>query len=442
MYIGLLALFLAQGKTYNKIMLFGLKNKQICVLVLLAGVLLCAQKPLFAQRGNAKNLYKRAAGEAARSYPGESARKASKLIRAAGSVKFSQSAYPVQRQPAPSLEELRRSLAELEALQKTLLDEKVFLEGQQRTRLAVFQAIAEGNFPVNTYSGTVFKVNYQGKEEIFGVIASHTLAKAAGATGFLEKEFRVAVQRENQVFVVPGRVVQVSSSKMLDLALVKFNKNDEDLFQPLVLGEARLSEREVYSHGFACGLPMTLSSRTIKSIRPGLIKTSMPLDKQDRAGLCGSAVLNKRHELVGIHTGSSSDLKNPAQDMGYVVPSNMLVSLVKAYHHGGQAFFPLILNKRRVGQLNVDEFIASVELLDAQGRVLWRKSITGRYSPRQIETQLNLLPKVRYIKLVVGKSVWNAVDGAAAPVIIDDMRHTREIWFDWKQGKPMERFVF
>lgn len=443
MKIGLLALFLQRLETYNKIMLLGLKNKQICALVLLAGILLSARAPLWAQRGNAKNLYKRAAGEAARSYSEESVRKAAKLVKGLAPAKLRGSSYPIQRQAAPSLEELRRSLAELENLQKALLQEKLFLEGQERTRLAVFQAIPDGTSPVNTYSGTVFKINYLGEEEIFGVIASHTLAKQPGLPGLLGKEFRAAVQREGHVFVIPVQVVQISSSKMLDLALVKFRKEDEALFQPLVMGNVRLADKELYSHGFACGLPMTLSSRTVKSISPGLIKTTISLDKPGRAGLCGSAVLNNQHELVGIHTGSSSALKNPADDTGYVVSSSMLRVLVKAYHNNGRAVFPVLLNAVRITQINVDEFISYAELMDEQGRVLWHRSFEGRYSPRQIEAQLNLLPSVRYIKLGIGKTSWSQPFGAFGPAtVMKESQNIRTVWFDWKQGKEIEKILF
>ena len=146
---------------------------------------------------------------------------------------------------------------------------------------------------------------------------------------------------------------------------------------------------------------------------------------------------------MGIHTGSSSALKNPADDTGYVVSSSMLRVLVKAYHNNGRAVFPVLLNAVRITQINVDEFISYAELMDEQGRVLWHRSFEGRYSSRQIEAQLNLLPSVRYIKLGIGKTSWSQPFGAFGPAtVMKESQNIRTVWFDWKQGKEIEKILF
>lgn len=416
-------------------MKLGLNNKHIYLLCVLAGALLCAPRPCFAQRSGVKSLYKRAAGEAARAYPVETAKKATRLARQASSVKLKGPSYQTSRQAAPSLEELRRSVAELETLQKNLLEQKLFLEGQNRTRLAVFQAIPDGLAPVNTYSGTVFKTVYNGKTEIFGAIAAHTLRSMPQMPGVLEKTFRVAVVRDGQAHVMPVRVVQVSSRKLFDVALVKFRPQDEALFAPLTLAEASPAEGEVYSHGFACGLPMTVSSRSVKAVSPWVIKTTMPLEKESRAGLCGSAVLNKRHELVGIHTGSSANLQNPAKDVGYVAPASLLRGLVEAYHNGGEGAFALVLNGKEITRLNVDEFVSSVELLDKKGNILWQKKVTGKFSARQVEEQLAENRKVHVIKLVIGKTGWENTSLPQYEGILKETDNVKTVVFDWKKGR-------
>lgn len=434
--IGLLALFLRQGKTYNKVMVLGLKNKQMFLGVLLASLLLGGQSPLWAQRGGIKKMYKRAAGAAARVYPEESAKKAAKLM-GASSVKLP-SSFPVKKQTPPSIEQLRRNLAELENLQKNLLEQKQFLEGQQLTRLAVFQAIAQGKGPVNTYSGTVFKTVYRGKEEVFGVIATHALVTQPHMPGVLGKSFRVAVVRDGQVHVIPAQVVLATSRKLLDIALVKFRPQDEALFTPLRLGNLKKTDKEVYSHGFACGLPATLSSRVIKEVSPWMIKTSMPLPKEDRSGLCGSAVLNARHELVGIHTGSTAN-QNPALDTGFAVPSSFLLRLVNAYHHDGKASLPLVLNGTRVAKLNVDEFVSGVQLLNGQGQPLWQKQINGKFSARQVEKQLKQFPQVRFIRLEIGKNWWKSPAlNHTETAVLEENPLTRTVVFDWKNKKMLD----
>lgn len=378
----------------------------------------------FAQRSAAKQVYKRFYTETSLPYHGKVSRKA---VSAAAKGPRESKEAPYFKSSA--VEHLRRELAELQNVQEKLLKQKMFLEGQQRTRLAVFQALPYAAGPVNTYSGTVFKVKEKGKEEIFGVIAAHTLAAYDKMPGALGKTFRVAVVRQGRVHVLTAKVVQITSRKMWDLALVKFDKKDEAMFVPLTLTNNPLADKELYSHGFACDMPATVPSRIIKEGTAWKIKTSIPVEKQARAGLCGSAVLNHRHELVGIHIGSTAQA-NAADDIGFVTPVAVLRALVKAYYNDGKAAIPLLLNAKKAGYINVDEFVTAVSVLDENKRVLWSKQTNGKYSARPVETWLKANPQARYVKFDIGQAQWNYAH--KQPVMTEDLPAIRSILYDVK----------
>ncbi len=410
--IGLLALFAAAVNSYNKYILLGLgkamKKQYFLSAALSVCLLLCAGNG-FAQRKPVKQLYKKVAGSA-REYAGGKAKMT--MNAAVRKTEGKTSAWRSSSEEATSLEALRRSVSELERLNARLLERKNFLEGQRKTKEAVFQAVPFSSGPSNTYSGTVFQTIYDGKREIYGVISTHALGSFYAPGGFLYRDFQAAFVIDGRPRMLPARVVQVSARQMTDVALVKFNPEDEAFLRPLTLAKDAVSETEVYSQGFACGLPMTVPSRRIVEATSNLlIKTTIPVDEAERAGLCGSAVLNRRHELVGIHTGSSHHGQDPAADVGYVAPAHLLRRLVAAYHNGGRALIPVRLKGLNVAAINVDEYISKIELLDANGRLLWARETGAKFSARRAEEQLDRFPQARFARLSVGRSRWVREDG-------------------------------
>ena len=173
---------------------------------------------------------------------------------------------------------------------------------------SVFRARSLGEQSEVTFSGVAFKTTYLGQEEMFGVVAAHALSPEPG-TSLLGSEFTAEVFGEGGFITVPAKLVQVSAISTLDLALIKFRPEDEKLFTPLALAKQEVSADErIIGLGFGQG-KWVFSKRSFLAKTPFSIRTSFTVPWVDRGGLCGSAVLNAKHELLGIHTGSTRDVE-------------------------------------------------------------------------------------------------------------------------------------
>lgn len=290
---------------------------------------------------------------------------------------------------------------------------------------SVFRARSLGEQSEVTFSGVAFKTTYLGQEEMFGVVAAHALSPEPGQE-LLGSEFTAEVFSEGGFTTVRAKLVQVSATSTLDLALIKFRPEDEELFTPLTLAKQEVSADEgIVGLGFGQG-KWVLSKRRFLAKTPFSIRTSFTVPWVDRGGLCGSAVLNAKHELLGIHTGSTRDVEY--RDIGYATPAEFLNTLVEAYHNNGNATFPLYLNGEKIASLRLDEFISYVRLKNDKGLIIWRREVRDKFPYQDI---MERLPRARYIELSVNKAVWTG------NYLQQDHLLTRSVEYDFKTKREV-----
>ncbi len=83
------------------------------------------------------------------------------------------------------------------------------------------------------FSGTVFKLEYNGKKEIYGVVATHIVSSDPKDPFGVARRFNAVLYKKGvspQKFT--AEIVAASPANMLDIALVKFPKDIEPLLQP------------------------------------------------------------------------------------------------------------------------------------------------------------------------------------------------------------------
>ena len=82
----------------------------------------------------------------------------------------------------------------------------------------VFMAVVEAD-PDTRFSGTVFEIEYNGKKEIYGAIATHTIPAEENDPFGLFKHFTVIIHRPGQPpLKTKAEVVAFSPVSMLDIA--------------------------------------------------------------------------------------------------------------------------------------------------------------------------------------------------------------------------------
>lgn len=332
-----------------------------------------------------------------------------------------------------------RYVSSLEKRLKTLEQEnlhlketlKQYTERPSLTR-ATFLAVEDPNIDTNTFSGTVFKTVYNGEEEIFGVVAAHAIATSATELA-LKRNFTMLFFDGENMLEVPAEIVQLSSPSMLDVALVKFSPEAEAMFHPLRISEVPVQVGDVLaSQGFAGDIDVNIPNRQITAVTPLSVRTTIPYARDDRPGLCGSAVVNEEHELVGIHTGSTYSDAGAQFDVGYATNASFLNTLVQAYHNGGQATFPLIFNNQKIVDLNVDEYISYVALYDAEGKVLWQKGFENKFSYSTVQKKIEEFSP-RSMTVTTRRATW---DQAEPTVLFEN--HTA----GWDTSKTTYKYDF
>lgn len=270
---------------------------------------------------------------------------------------------------------------------------------------SVFQARPSKKAGENMFSGTVFKTLYNGKEEIYGVIAAHTIADHIGDPS-LERVFIADIFSDGKFISVPAEVVQVSAPSTLDLALVKFPTDVEDLLHPLVISqEEPLLGDLLQTQGFHINYPLYLPDRSLLSKNTLYLRAEIELTPQQRRGLCGSNVLNKQGELVGVHIGSNKK-KNDSNYVGFATRAAFLPVLVEAYHNNGRAQVPFVFDGKKILDLNVDEYISYVRLVAQDGSVIWYEMLLSKFPYREMEELVKTFSP-RYMEFVVSRLNWN-----------------------------------
>ena len=274
------------------------------------------------------------------------------------------------------------------------------------SRPAAFRAPTPAN---NSFSGTIFKVQRNGKTEIFGAVAVHALLDEYLTPGSLGKNFQALVQMDEKITALPVEVVQLSSAKALDIALIKFRPQDEPLLRPLSLESASPSPGNfLYAQGFARNEllqeEIMLRPRTSSL---GMRQASLSFSNmQARLGFCGSPVVNDKAELSGVFVGVGRE-----PYIGFMASATHLDKLVQAYHNPGKALVEIKLQGKELLRLPVDEYVSQFELLDENQHLLWIGNTSQKMTTTPVEQALWKNPRTRYVRFTIGKTTWKEING-------------------------------
>lgn len=299
---------------------------------------------------------------------------------------------------------------------------------------SIFRAYPQGQEGTHALSGFVFKTTYQGEEEIFGVIATHGLPLGYNL-GKLGLSFTARVMTGGREIDIPAQIIQIASPIMLDVSLVKFPRASEKLFTPLTLAAHEPEPGDkLYTIGFGVEQLAFLPRRPL--FEKSLFSLRFPLEfSNNRAGLCGSPVLNERGEVVGAFTGDGW-VANSDKDIGFATKASYLRPLVAAYHDDIEnATFPLMLGEHRIVDLKTDEYVSIIQLEDNDGHDIYRRVMRHKFPHTDIMRHLS---NARYVKLSIN-TVWWTGHGLAETSLLDaryityDLKEKRII----KEGKGM-----
>ncbi len=271
----------------------------------------------------------------------------------------------------------------------------------------IFWAIS-GQDPNIRFSGTVFEIEKNGKKEFFGAVAAHTIVTDKEFPR-LAKHFTAVVFLKNdpQPHFIPAEIVSVSPANVSDIALVKFPKEAEKLLSPYPLGKIT-TEKTLHSTGYDHWGFTFLPKRLILKNTPYIIHTSMPLLRMERTGMCGSALLNRKEQLVGIHIGSRVDPFSPDEETySYVTPSSQLGFLANAYLEGKTGTVPFYLDEGHSLPLAPNEYITSIQLQDAEGKSLLTQKAVYRFSRALFKAALQKYPQTQFIRVTARKVTWS-----------------------------------
>lgn len=316
------------------------------------------------------------------------------------------------------------------SIERGISQTQIAVERSAAAAKSVFRAYPQGREDRHALSGFVFKTNYYGREEIFGVIATHSVPLTYKDPLGAYITARITVNgREKDI---PGKMVQIASPMMLDMVLIKFNPEDEPLLTPLTLAEQEPAvEDKLQVTGyvqqelsFVLNKPLLMS--TLTSLRFPLNKTW-----RDVAGMCGSPVLNEDGKVVGMFTGTGEE-SSSLSHTGFATKSSYLHTLVAAYHSGTEkATFPLMLGEHKIVDLHINEFVSNVYLQDEQGHRILRQNVHYKFP---YNTLMQHLPQARYITLNIFTSPsW--VGYGASEAVLSDVYH---VTYDLKEKKMID----
>lgn len=198
-----------------------------------------------------------------------------------------------------------------------------------------------------TATSFVIEEEFEGKKQLWGVTAAH-IARLMSA-------FPAVWLEDYAPF--PVEFTAIGNAGMIDLALFQLPKEWPHNIPPLKLaGQTPKPGDKTYSFGFFNDDFFLVPNREIKEVTPNRLITSLEIDTPNRGGACGGPILNKQGEVVGVHIGSSD-----SQQISFAVPAAEIRRMLQAYRHKGQSLQPLIFNGKRIGDLNVNESIASIQ---------------------------------------------------------------------------------
>ncbi len=268
----------------------------------------------------------------------------------------------------------------------------------------------KGEFFNGGYSVTVIKTNYKGKEEIFGVIATHVLPMDDLHDDIsLKPSFEVSVKlADGTETLLPAKVVQVSPQSMLDITLVKFNPKDEHLFRPLEISNKISVEGEaLFGYGYGIGIARLILNRILQKNSLISMRTNViDISEEERMGFCGSPILDMNGQVRAIHTGTKDG-------SSYGTHARFINNLVQAYYENGESMYDLILDGHVLTKLNVDEYIPAFVVLDENSNILFKEY--GRHAMQKFsESKLRAamaLPHASTLVLYSQRTMWDEIGG-------------------------------
>ena len=315
--------------------------------------------------------------------------------------------------------QLQQALSKLQQLEQENLRLKNILATEVIPKDAyIFQAVESGKAAAslngtNIFSGTVVSIPYNGKNEVYGVIATHAIAMSSGEKDALHRTFTAIVYKNGLPHEATVEVVAYSPKSMLDMALVKFPADIEPLLAPYSISEgAPYLQDNLLSKGFTHSSAAAIPERQVVGVTPISIRTTISMPAEKRPGLCGSAVLNDKGELVGIHTGSVHHAEDPAQDVAYATHAHYLYKLVEAYHNNGVAKIPFYFDDKPIFDMDIDEYLTAGSLLDENKKAIKNLTFESKFSYSKIKKAIEDKPESRYLQLTTRRALWDK-DGQA-----------------------------
>ncbi len=312
-----------------------------------------------------------------------------------------------------SLEQLQEKQAQLLAEHERLDAEQVSLAfNADLGKSVVFAPIENGK--KGGFTVTIIKTEYEGSEEVFGVIATHVLpSDTLYAASSLQRSFHVQVPKADGTYItIPAEVVQISPQSMLDISLVKFPKEAEELLSPLELADTPAAINEIlFSYGFADTAPSrfrrTVTNNSFMGPRTDMSLTGL------RYGYCGSPLLDALGKVKAIHTGTKEG-KN-GELVSYGTHVTHIRTLIDAYHNNGVKDYELTVNEHAIGKLAADEYISSIYLYDASGKRILTKNFEDKFSESFVVKALEEHPDAAYLQFTTRKALW--VDEGNYPIL-------------------------
>ncbi|WP_432634255.1 hypothetical protein [Candidatus Avelusimicrobium sp.] len=318
-----------------------------------------------------------------------------------------------------SKSQLQEALSKLQQLQQENLRLKNILATEVIPKDAyIFQAVesekaATSLNGTNIFSGTVVSIPYNGKNEVYGVIATHAIATSSGEKDALHKTFTAIVYKNGLPHEATVEVVAYSPKSMLDMALVKFPADIEPLLAPYSISAgAPYLQDNLLSKGFTHSSAAAIPERQVVGVTPISIRTTISMPAEKRPGLCGSAVLNDKGELVGIHTGSVHNAEDPGKDVAYATHAHYLYKLVEAYHNNGVAKIPFYFDDKPIFDMDIDEYLTAGSLLDENKKAIKNLTFESKFSYSKIKKAIADKPEGRYLQLTTRRALWDK-DGQA-----------------------------
>lgn len=312
--------------------------------------------------------------------------------------------------------ERQRRLYPLSHIQEQKYQSMLF----DKARRATFRAFSYTPSSANAFTGTILKVKHEGKSEIVGVIASHTLQGTPHLEGLLNQEFKAVYVHGNVALDIPAKVVQFTHPSLGDLALVKFPKEYEQIFDPIPLEEVSIElPARGYSQGYARNNLFNHNFFITGETSTGMLTSQLPpVQAGDRAGLCGSPVFTTDFQLAGIHVGSSY-----RTHVGYISPVANIYRLLQSYYQPDSPAYTIKLAGKDVAQLGINEYIADIEILDINYNTLWKHHTRTKFSVTQAEAEVAQNPQAAFVRLTIGNSSWQ--QDPMGSYVFDDISKAR-----------------